>query len=216
MNMKHNLLSGLLFATLLFTTACNNNEPEKKIADEPKIDTTKAETKKVEEPVTETKRGPVINIGDTLSVKRMVLTMKDSAATLERVSLKLGEIYGAKLGAVIKKNNLKQTGAPMAWYKGDKAPYFFEAGIPIDKKPSKLSKGMYIKEMGVDSIVVAHFYGPYDLLPQAYDALRDWLKDHKKKVKGAPYEIYIGDPVDSKGKPIDPYKVQTDVVFSWK
>ncbi len=108
------------------------------------------------------------------------------------------------------------TGAPVAWYKGQKAPYFFEAGIPIDKKPAKLPSGTFIKQIGIDSIVVAHFYGPYDLLPQAYDALKDWLKDHKKTDKGAPYEIYVGDPFDSTGKPKDPYKVQTDILFPWK
>ncbi|MEP7142142.1 MAG: GyrI-like domain-containing protein [Ferruginibacter sp.] len=205
------LLQGLLITTMLIAMACNDNQPEKKITEEPKSDTIKTT-----EPVIETKRGPVINIGDTLSIKRMVLTVKDSAATMERITLKLGEIYGAKLGAIIKKNNLKPTGAPVAWYKSQKAPYFFEAGIPVDKKPSKLPAGMYIKQITPDSVVVAHFYGPYDLLPQAYDALRDWLKAHKKTSKGAPYEIYIGDAVDSKGKPKDPYKVQTDVVWPWK
>ncbi|MEP7107806.1 MAG: GyrI-like domain-containing protein [Ferruginibacter sp.] len=212
--MKENnylLLFGLLITLLLSANACNNNQTEKKITNEPKKETAVANA-----PVAELKRGPVINIGDTISVKRMVLTMKDSAATLERVGIKLGEIYGARLGAIIKKNNIKMTGAPMAWYKGEQAPYFFEAGIPVDKKPARLPAGVYLKQIGIDSVVVAHFYGPYDLLPQAYEALREWLKNHKKKVKGAPYEIYVGDPLDESGKPKDPYKVQTDVVFSWK
>ena len=204
----------LLLVLTLFTTSCNNNPSEKTTtAEAPKKDTSKAAEPA---PVAEVKRAPVINIGDTLSIKRIVLTMKDSAATMERVGLKLGEIYGPKLGAVLKKNNIKMTGSPMAWYKSEKAPYFFEAGVPVDKKPGKLPPGVSVKEIGVDSIVVAHFYGPYDLLPQAYDALKDWMKDHKKKAKGAPYEIYVGDPMDEKGKPKDPYKVQTDIVFPWK
>jgi effector-binding domain-containing protein len=207
------LLPALLISLLLGAMACNNTQPENKVIKEPVADTPKV--KEAEEPVAAPTRGPVINIGDTLSIKRMVLTMKDSAATMQRVSMKLAEIYGAKLGAVIKKNNLKTTGAPVAWYKGDKAPFFFEAGIPVDKKPAKLPPGMYIKQIGIDSIVVAHFDGPYELLPQAYDALKDWLKDRKKKIKGAPYEVYIGDPVDTAGKMKDPYKVQTDVVFAW-
>lgn len=211
MKVTSRLLNGILITALLLAMSCNNNQPEKKITDEPK---TEAPTAKV--PVAETKRGPVINIGDTLSIKCMVLTMKDSAATIERISLKLGEIYGVKLAAVIKKNNLKMTGALMAWYKGRQAPYFFEAGIPVDKKPAKLPAGIYIKQIGTDSVVVAHFYGPYDLLPQAYDALENWIKDHKKKAKGAPYEIYVEDPIDATGKAKDPYKVQTDIVFSWK
>ena len=201
-----------LVAAVFFAVSCNDTakEKEKTIEQPPK------DSILVNEPPVETKRGPVINIGDTISIKRLVLTMKDSAATLERVGMKLGEIYGTKLGAIIKKNNLKITGAPVAWYKSEKAPYFFEAGLPVDKKPAKPSGGAYIKEIGTDSVIVAHFYGPYDLLPQAYDALKDWMKDHKKKLKGAPYEVYIGDPMDSTGKLKDPYKVQTDVVFHWK
>ena len=52
-----------------------------------------------------------------------------------------------------------------------------------------------------------------ELTYEGYDALREWLKDNKKKASGAPYEIYIGEPIDSKGKPADPYRVQTDIVF---
>jgi len=207
------LMQGLFIALLVFAIACNNHKQEKKVSEAP---IKESPSKAKEEKLAETKKGPVINIGDTISLKRLVLTIKDSAATMERVSLKLGQVYGVKLAAIIKKNNLKITGAPMAWYKGPKAPFFFEAGIPVDKKPAKLTGGAFIKEIGVDSIVVAHFYGPYDLIPQAYEALRDWLKSHKKIVKGAPYEIYVDSPVDAAGKPKDPYKVQTDIVFSWK
>lgn len=212
MKENHFFLHVLLSATILFAAmGCNNNQSEKKIKEEPTIDTANEK-----EPVVESKRGPVINIADTISVKRMVLTMKDSAATLQGVSTKLADIYGVKLAGIIKKNNLKMTGAPIAWYKGQQAPYFFEAGIPVDKKPAKLPAGTYIKQIGIDSVVVAHFYGPYELIPQAYEALNEWLKDHKKRVKGAPYEIYVGDPIDSTGKVKDPYKVQTDIVFSWR
>jgi len=209
---KHNHLSHcLLFSFLLFAISCNSSQTEKKDPESAKRDTLKVEKKDVE-----TKRGPVINIADTLSLRRIVLTMKDSAATMERVSLKLSALYGVKLAAIMKKNNLKSIGSPMAWYRGEKAPYFFEAGIPVDKKPSKLPKGAFIKEIGIDSIVVAHFYGPYELMPTAYDALKDWLKERNKKIKGTPYEIYVDDPIDADGKPKDPYKVRTDIVFTWK
>lgn len=199
---------------MLFITACNNNEPTKPAEEKPK-DSPVVEKEKP--PVVETRRAPIINIMDTLSVKRIVLTIKDSAATTERITLKLGEIYGIKLGDFIKKNNLTITGAPMAWYKSQKAPFFFEAGIPVNKRPSKLSSGIQVKEVtGNDSVIVAHFYGPYDLTSQGYDAVEDMLKDRKKKLKSAPYEIYVDDPVDSTGRPKDPYRVQTDIVFPWK
>ena len=139
--------------------------------------------------------------------------MKDSAATFERVSMKLAQIYGVKLADFFKKNALKIAGPPMAWYITSKAPYFFEAGVPVNKRPTKQMAGVKVKETSADSVVMAHFYGPYDLMHVGYDALNEWLKDHKRSLKAPAYEMYIGDPIDKKGKPVDPYRVQTDIVF---
>ncbi len=165
---------------------------------------------------TESMRPPIINITDTLSVKRLIIYMKDSAATAERIALKLPEILGFKLDAVIKKNKLTAMGRPMAWYNNNKAPFFFEAGIPVDKRPARLPSNVYVRETGTDSVTVAHFYGNYQQLPMAYEALENWLKDHNKTLHGKPYEIYVDDPSEKDGKMKDPYKVQTDVVFPWK
>jgi effector-binding domain-containing protein len=150
---------------------------------------------------------------DTVSVKYIVVYIKDTAASSQRISEKLAGIYDTKLPAFIAKNNLKIVGPPIAWYKSNKAPFFFEAGFPVDKKPLKLARGILVKNIGGDSAVLAHFYGPYSSTFMAYEALTDWLKEKTKKTSGLPYEIYVTDPVDKDGKPIDPYKVQTDIVF---
>ncbi|HMU11617.1 MAG TPA: GyrI-like domain-containing protein, partial [Ferruginibacter sp.] len=73
-----------------------------------------------------------------------------------------------------------------------------------------------VRELPAGSVVVAHFFGPYDLMSQGYDAIKEWMKMNKKSSAGAPYEIYMTDPVDKNGKPLDPYKVQTDIVFPVK
>lgn len=156
---------------------------------------------------------PVINITDTIAVPYTVLCVKDSAINSARLSQKLAMIYGTRLADIIRKNKLQVVGPPHAWYKSQKAPFFFEAGIPVDKKPAKLGKNITVKKIGGDSAVVAHFYGPYEQTGIAYEALQDWLKDRKKKLKGAPYEVYVGDPIGPDGKPVDPYKVLTDIVF---
>ena len=206
----------LFFASLLLITvnACNNSN-DKKTTTDIKKDTIEKKAAIPEKRITPPK-APVINITDTVSIKQLVLCMKDSAANSERIGIKLAAIYGVKLGAVIKKNKLKVIGAPIAWYKSEKAPFFFEAGLPVNKKPAKLPKGVSLKQIGTDSVVVAHFYGPYELTPQGYTALKDWIKDHKKKIILPPYEVYVGDPMDKDGKLIDPYKVQTDIIFTWK
>ncbi len=161
-------------------------------------------------------RPPIINIEDTIAPKYLVLYIKDTASSSERISQKLAKIFGEKLPEFINKNKLKITGPPIAWYKTSKVPFFFEAGLPVDKRPAKLPKGILVKNIGGDSAVIAHFYGPYSTTFMGYEALADWLKDHKKKTSGLPYELYVTDPMGKDGKLIDPYKVQTDIVFPHK
>ena len=207
-----NLTSAALL--FFFSIGCNNANNKTPVP-EIKNNSVARIAIRTEQPV-KSKKAPVINIMDTLSVKQLVLCFKDSAANSQRIANKLAVIYGVKLASIIKKNKLKVTGAPIAWYKNQKAPFFFEAGIPVDKNPSKLPAGVFIKQIGTDSVVVAHFYGPYDLTGQAYSALQDWIKDRNKKSFKPPYEVYVDDPIDKDGKLKDPYKVQTDIVFTWK
>jgi effector-binding domain-containing protein len=211
------LICCLALVVLYFATGCGGQKDETSATSEK--NTAKKDSLKKPEPektATPAKRPPIINITDTIGIKRTVLCIKDSAATIERVSLKMGDILGNKLATVIAKNKMKVAGPPMAWYTGTKAPYFFEAGVPVEKVQGKIPGKIIVKQVAADSVVVAHFYGPYSQLPVAYETLTDWLKERKKKPKGKPYEIYVGDPMDKDGKPIDPYKVQTDVVFPWQ
>jgi effector-binding domain-containing protein len=199
---------------LIMFSACNNNDKKPGTNTDTvkpvRTNTTTAEKKK---PETTAEKPAIINIMDTVAPKRIVLYMKDSAKTFDRIGLKLGAIYSVKLAEVLKKNNLKMAGAPMAWYKSQKPPFFFEAGVPVNKKPAKLPANVFVREMGADSITTAHFYGPFNLLGQGYDALKERLKDEKKTISAAPYEIYVDDAMDKNGKPVDPYKIRTDIVF---
>ena len=214
--MKHiNGIKTLFFAVVFIIMAGSCNNGKGKDSQKLKTDTIVRTEVKVEQKNL-TNKATVINITDTLSNKAMVLCLKDSAANSGRISKKLGEIYSVKLALFIKRNGLKITGPPMAWYKSEKAPYFFEAGYPIDKRPKKLPAGATIKLIGIDSVVVAHFYGPYNLTNQAYIALNGWMKDHKKKLSQPSYEVYVDEPIDKTGKLKDPYKVLTDIVFTWK
>jgi effector-binding domain-containing protein len=209
------LFTSQFLAAIIFLMACNSSD--KKIT-ETKKDTLQPVRAVIAENNTpgEAVKPGIINILDTVATKSIVIYMKDSAKTFERISLKLAQIYGVKLADVLKKNKIQMAGAPMAWYKSQKAPYFFEAGVPVNKKPAKFPANVFVREINNDSVVVAHFYGPYNLLQQGYDAIKEWMKEEKKIANGTPYEIYVGDPVDSTGKPVDPYKVRTDIVFPHK
>jgi effector-binding domain-containing protein len=206
----------LFNTTILFTAilliSCGGDK--KKDAPKPEKGRIKTEVKK--EPDTKYQRPPIINIVDTVAQKMTVIYCKDSAATFDRIGLKLGKIYGTKLPEYIKKNNLKTAGAPMAWYKKQKAPFFFEAGMPVNKAGSKPVKGVQIRQMNGGKALIVHFFGPFEMLPQGYDAVKEWMKENKKILAGPSYEIYVTDPIDKNGKPVDPYKIQTDIVFPIK
>ncbi|MBC7934950.1 MAG: hypothetical protein H7Y86_06285 [Rhizobacter sp.] len=199
---------------LCLVTACKEEKKTPVKPDEPKIFVRKdtAKLKKEEQP----RRSPIINIVDSVAPKYLVLYIKDSASSSERISHKLAKVYGVKLPEVMKNNKIKPAGPPIAWYRSNKSPFFFEAGIPVDKKPAKLPKGFFIKNIGGEPSLIAHFYGPYSSTFVGYEVLTEWLKDRKKTRSSIPYEIYVTDPMDKDGKMLDPYKVQTDIVFPYK
>ncbi len=210
-NLRLKNIRNILFCSLLIVFSLNcNSETEKTVTPESIVYKMDTATKKADAIA---KRPPIINITDTIALSQIVLYMKDSARTSDRIGLKLTTIYEKTLLDIIKKNKLEKTGSKIAWFKTSSEPFFFEAGIPVNKRPAKLPKNVFIKHIGGDSAVIAHFYGPYELTYEGYGALRDWMKDRKKKSSGAPYEIYIGDPIDSTGKIVDPYKLRTDIVF---
>lgn len=210
MNLKRGLLPLIL---LIFLFACKDENKESNVPPTViyKEDTAVLNAKKIKP------RAPVINIIDTLQLSGYVLVIRDSAMTSEGIGNKMHEIYTTQLPEFIAEKKLNITGPRYAWYTSSSAPFFFEAGFPIDKKPSgKLPAKMKIREIKKDSAVVAHYFGPYESTYQAYAALKEWMTDYKKKSSAQPYEIYVGSMYDDKGNPVDPYKVQTDIVFPHK
>jgi effector-binding domain-containing protein len=194
---------------LILNTSCNSSK--EKTA--PTVTT--VDNKKIEVLPSNPQKGAVINMQDTVEIKRTVLCLKDSSKTREGMYAKLTEIYNKKLPDAIKANKLITRGAPMAWHTMQKAAYFFEAGIPVDKAPSKLGKGMYMKSTGGDSVYLAHFFGPNDLTNGAYDAIKEKAKENHKVTSDA-YEIYIDNPFVITTEPLDLYKLQTDIVWPFR
>ena len=206
------LLNSALFFTAVILVSCGGNKKK----EEPKPEKGRIITEVKKGTANKTQRLPIINIVDTLSAQMTAEYCNDSAATFERIGLKLGKIYGTTLAEYIKKNNLKTTGAPMAWYKKQNAPFFFEAGMPVNKAGAKAVKGVQIRQLDAGKALIVHFYGPFELLPQGYDAVKEWMKENKRTPAGPSYEIYVTDPIDKNGKRVDPYKIQTDLVFPIK
>jgi hypothetical protein len=190
---------------LLVLNACSGNTAE----------TTSANLTTEVKSTTETvnTKGPIINIEDTVELSQTLLCVKDTAKTEQTLQQKLANIYNNKLPEAIKAGKGIITGSPTIWNDYKKGVYYFEAGIPIEKAIAKMPKGMYLKNTGKDSALVAHFWGPQTLIKSAYDALFETLKD-KKKNSVATYVTFVGNHFDS--SQTDPYKLKTDIVVTYK
>ncbi len=204
------LITVLIMITSL-VVSCKDNKEEKPMPLPLVKKEAEAEKKTVIPP-----KGPIINMVDTVEIKYIVLSVKDSAATSAGLSAKLSNIFTKKMPEAIKNAKINTVGQPIVWYISQKIPFFFEAGIPVDKSPAKLTKGFFIKKTNGDSAFVAHFFGPNVLSNIGYDAVAEMLKDRNKKKAAPAYEIYINNPFDVTNTKVDPYKQQTDIVLPYK
>jgi effector-binding domain-containing protein len=118
-------------------------------------------------------------------------------AEMSDISAKLGMLYG-KLGAYAGKHGAKTTGHPFAIYHSAKGGHFvFEAGIPVDKKIAS-SKDIKFKEMKAGKAIKADYYGDYMGMGRGHRAIKEWMKTNDKKLHGAPWEVYVTDPMAEK------------------
>lgn len=193
------------------TISCKDRK-EKMPAPPPLVKKETGNSNKVESP----QKGPIINIVDTLEAKMIIFCVKDSSSTSAGLSAKLSNLFNKKIPEAISIAKLKKTGHPIAWYKSQKAPFFFEVGIPVAKEPTKMPKGFFIKKTIGDSALIAHFFGPNVMSSVGYDAITEMLKEKNKKKAAPAYEIYIDNPFELKKGKIDAYKQQTDIVFPYR
>ena len=66
---------------------------------------------------------------------------------------------------------------------------------------------LHAKILAGGEVLIAHMWGPYDKVGEAYLAIEKWLKENNRKAKSPPFEVYINDPALVK----DPSEIQTDV-----
>ena len=161
-------------------------------------------------------KAPILNLVDTTLSKWYVVYIKDSAALSTGISAKLKTIYEEKIPALLKEKNIKALSAGLAWFTTDAPPFYFEAGMWVEKSPGKLPKPFALRTIPAGKAILAHYYGPYGNTVIAYEVLNDWLKTNNKKKRGAPFEIYVTPAFDEKGNAIDPFKVRTDIIFPYQ
>lgn len=126
-----------------------------------------------------------------------IMSIKDSAGIME-LSAKLGPLYG-EIGEEMKKQGLSQAGPVVAIYdKVDYRPegmyFWFSAGVPVDKPGKSTARVNYWESDPAAAAVKCNYFGGYNNMGGAHEAIDKYLKDNNKVQNGAVWEVYVTDP----------------------
>jgi effector-binding domain-containing protein len=140
------------------------------------------------------------------SIKTMfILFVKDTAETNESLKDIFGKDYG-ELMQCINQNKLHPLKF-MAWYYSVQPPWIIDVAVETSTMPAQLSGRIMSREQEGGDVVIAHVWGPYDQVGQAYMQIEKWLKENNRKAKANPFEVYLNDPSMVK----DASEIQTDI-----
>lgn len=137
--------------------------------------------------------------------ERNILYVMDTAPTTASIKEVLSKGYG-ELMTFISRNKL-QAGQFMAWYYAMQEPWPIDAAVSVNRLPKEFEGRIHGRVLASSKAVVAHMWGPYDQVNQAYEQLAGWVSQNKRKPRGHPYEVYLNDPSSVK-----PEEIRTDII----
>lgn len=144
------------------------------------------------------------------------LTVTDSCA-LADIGATLGKLYG-EIGVEMKAAGVDFAGAPFAiyhkvWVGNDNQMHFvMEAGVPVTKAVAKPGGRVKASEIKAGNVVIGYHYGAYEKTTDSHATLDEYLKANGKEVIGAPWEVYVTDPMAEK----DTMKWLTEIYYPVK
>lgn len=151
---------------------------------------------------------PATVIEEVNAPLQWVIAARDTT-NLEGIAGTLGACYESIM-RYIAARGLKNNEHPLAiWHKFDPGADFVdvEAGIAVSDSVA-VGKGMRLVKLGGKAVKATH-HGAYSKAASTYDAMQAWMKQHNITPAGAPWEVYITDPMLEK----DTSKWLTDIYF---
>ncbi len=188
----------LAFAVLLFSSCENFSFGTKDKDKETTTDTTTTSTSTspdTKQAVEEPKSAPdetVINAEPTLVRPQLFLMVKDFSDNPSAIKTKQNVLFN-NLDFILVKNHLIPVGPPAAWHSQQPNLYVVEVGVPLAKKLATPEPGTFYRQTKRTKAVVVHFFGRRSLLPRAYAAMQEWLKENHQTAVGTPWEVYESD-----------------------
>jgi effector-binding domain-containing protein len=108
----------------------------------------------------------------------------------------------AEVGAFMKAQQLKQSGAPITIDTGSsESGYLFEAAIPVDKTPAKAippDSRVQVKQTYGGKVLKVALRGPYSQIPSTYDKIVAYIAAHAIETNGNPWDEFANDPATVK------------------
>lgn len=107
------------------------------------------------------------------------------------------------------KLGVRPSGPPFTRYHSfDGTDCEIEAGFPVSE-PQPEDGRVTAGQLPGGEIVSTVHVGPYEMLPQAHDALDEWMRENGKRSRGPQWEMYWTDP----GEEADPWKRKTELMW---
>ncbi len=121
------------------------------------------------------------------------------------ISTWMGSAFG-QVWSSMTSSGLAPTGPPFTRYFSIDEEFDLEAGFPVAGKPDPVYP-VEASEIPATLAATTTHVGPYDTIPEAYEALQKWAAENDYVPQGAFWESYLTDPGDEP----DPANWQTKV-----
>jgi len=132
---------------------------------------------------------------------RRTIAPADTADTLDEV---LPEVW-----TYLERSGTHPAGPPFArWHVWEADRADLEAGMPVPA-PVEGEGRIAASELPGGTVAVTVHRGPYDSLPDTYNALGAWMEANGHEHCGAPWEVYLTDPRETP----EPADYQTEVYW---
>ena len=154
---------------------------------------------------TEPKAGDASKLDIQLKdVKKQPTLVVKKSVKRDEIGPSLAEIF-PKVFAHLGKSGIQPKTAPLAKYKVDGDKFEMEGGIVVPEG-TKGEGALVASDLPAGKVAFAVHVGPYEKLPDTYEALKAWLKTKGLKPSDIGWEIYISDPGSTK-----PEEIKTEV-----
>ncbi len=131
---------------------------------------------------------------------------------ISQVSSKMMQMYSS-LMKHLNEHNEEIAGFPFTIYHSMEEDGFItiECGLPVSKKLEENDKIKSIELPAGNTIMASHF-GHYTTLKLTYEAIQKYIEENNLEIIGAPFEVYVTDPIQEP----DQSKWETKVYFPIK